>query len=363
MHRQESFHDNSFVKLGDGSPDGISSVVGGFSSVSWAPTNGHQKYCPSRGHAHYYNEKESPGAFIFIAKDGFIQREQESQPVVWALHEEPEAHAIVRCGDHLGPYFSVCGFRVLFDLHYLRTGFALVDKSVSNSLLRNLGSKNLSELGVYSVCSESSVITSDDVVSSATEESTVDETSGYGHTKDVCLNENTRLFGASIAGALMEEEMTLYDAQMQVALGLKRVGAAVCALAVIHGSGILLGKSDPVVELNVRVTRMTTLQSTLQACPESVLAAWFNDSRWSSDGKYFGVIDCSPSIFSKVLDVLRMRKRAKWSKRDAQNMVVEIKVIRVVIAAGDRTPFEQFAGMYFPGCEAFVRDSVEFEDS
>ena len=50
-------------------------------------------------------------------------------------------------------------------------------------------------------------------------------------------------------------------------------------------------------------------------------------------------------------------------KTRCPEMVREIKVIRVVIAAGDRTSVEQFVGMYFPGCEAFVMDWVEFEDS
>ena len=123
------------------------------------------------------------------------------------------------------------------------------------------------------------------------------------------------------------------------------------------------GKPDPIVELEIRGTRMTTLRSTLQACPESALAARFDDSKWPSDGEDFGVIDCSPSIFSKVLDVLRVRKRARWSKQDSQKKEAQMKLFRVVIAAGDRASFEEFVGMYFPDCEAFVMDWVKFEGS
>ncbi|CAM9403308.1 unnamed protein product [Ascophyllum nodosum] len=145
--------------------------------------------------------------------------------------------------------------------------------------------------------------------------------------------------------------------------GMQIIEAAAGALETMYGPDIATGKPDPVVELDVRGTRMTTLRSTLQACSESALAARFDDSKWPSDGKDFGVIDCSPLIFSKVLDVLRMRKRARWSNRDAQKQEANMMVFRVMMASGNRAPFEEFVGMYFPGCEAYVMDWVTFEGS
>ena len=359
----------TLVKVDHGGPNGtsdgsnISSVVGGFSSVSWTGTNGAQGYYQPQGYTHYYYyEKKSPDAFIFMAKDGSTQGEKESQPVVWALLRGPETHAIIRCGDYLGPDFGVGGYRVGFYPQYRGTLFYLGDKSVSNSSLRDLGGKNVSEIEVYSVCVKASVIASDDM-STTTEGSTTDGIPGYTHTMNVSHIENTRLFGASIAGALMEEGMALHDAQIEIALVEKKIEAAAGALETMYGPDIATGKPDPVVELDVRGTRMTTLRSTLQACSESALAARFDDSKWPSDGKDFGVIDCSPLIFSKVLDVLRMRKRARWSNRDAQKQEANMRVFRVMIASGNRAPFEEFVGMYFPGCEAYVMDWVTFEGS
>ena len=164
---------------------------------------------------------------------------------------------------------------------------------LSTSVFQNLAGNRVSEVEVYSVCNEPSVIASGDM-SSATEGDTVDGKPGYTHTMHGCQTEDTRLFGASIAGALMEEEMALHDAQIELVLADKRIRAAACALEAMYGPDITTGEPDPIVELDVRGTRMTTLRSTLQACPKSALAARFDDSKWPSGGKDFGVIDCSP---------------------------------------------------------------------
>lgn len=86
-------------------------------------------------------------------------------------------------------------------------------------------------------------------------------------------------------------------------------------MAAVYGPDIASGRPDPVVELSVGGMRMTTLQSTLQVFPMSALGASFDESKWQSNGKSIGVIDCDPSTFCKVLDVLRMRECAKWSRR------------------------------------------------
>ncbi|CAM9403604.1 unnamed protein product [Ascophyllum nodosum] len=317
----------TLVKVDHGGPDGSSCVVGGFSSVSWARKVGKKShYTSQEGSYHYYYETISPDAFIFMLNDGSTQGQGGSEPEVWALPKGPESHAIVRCGDDLGPDFGKSGYRVSFD----RDGGPASLNCLSTSIFQNLAGNRVSEVEVYSVGNEPST-------------------------------ENTRLFGASIAGALMEEGLALHDAQIELASADKRIRAVACALEAIYGPDIATGKPDPVVELliDVRGTRITTLRSTLlQAFPESALAARFNDSKGPSDGKDFGVIDCSPSIFSKVLDVLRTKKRARWLKTGKYE-----DFSNAMIASGDRAPFEEFVGMYFPGCEAYVMDWVTFEGS
>lgn len=76
-----------------------------------------------------------------------------------------------------------------------------------------------------------------------------------------------------------------------------------------------------------------------------------------SDGKDFGVIDCSPSSFSKVLDVLRMRKRERWP------LFFGTSTGLVTVPSKDQASFVEFVDMYFPGCDSFIMDVVEFEGS
>ena len=356
----------TLVKVDHGGRDRGSSVVGGFSSVSWAQRNGHRrKRYVSQRNTYYFYENRSPGAFIFTVKNGFAQREDEFQPVPWALPKGPKAYPMVRCGSSLGPNFGVGGYRVEFDPRGRNIcKFILGDENVSTSPFSYLvGEKTVSEVEVYSVYVKASVLASDDL-SSATGGSTADGTCGYSTAMDACQLENTRLFGASIAGALMEEGVALQDAQSELAFAGKRVRAAACALTAMYGPDVATGKHDPVVELNVRGTRMTTVLSTLQACPYSALAARFDGSKWPSDEKDVEVIDCSPSVFSKVLDVLRMTKRATWYRRNAQRKGTEVQDIRVVITAGDRASFEEFVDVYFPGSDkALVMNWVTFEGS
>ncbi|CAN0266648.1 unnamed protein product, partial [Laminaria digitata] len=129
-------------------------------------------------------------------------------------------------------------------------------------------------------------------------------------------------FGKSIASSLVEERAVLNRAAKEMEAASAKVSAAVGALETVYGPSVAAGGQDIVVELNVRGTRMTTLRSTLQACPRSVLATMFDAERWPSideDNDEHGgrFIDVSPSCFSKILDVLRMRKRASWSRRAA----------------------------------------------
>lgn len=116
--------------------------------------------------------------------------------------------------------------------------------------------------------------------------------------------------------------------------------------AAICGPDIASGIPDPVVELNVHRTRITTLRSTLQACPEPALAGRLDERKRPSDGKDFGVISCSPSSFSKVLDVLRMRKRERY------HLFFGTSIGLVTVPANDRVSFAEFVDMYLPGCDS-----------
>lgn len=84
-------------------------------------------------------------------------------------------------------------------------------------------------------------------------------------------------FGASLAELLMEEQMALGYAQAELREAKVRAEAAARALAIAYGPHVAGGKIDPVVELSVRGMSVTTLQSTLEACPNSIFSGWFNE--------------------------------------------------------------------------------------
>lgn len=172
-----------------------------------------------------------------------------------------------------------------------------------------------------------------------------------------------RTFGELIAGSLMEERMALHEAQIELVEAGNTIAASANALEAVYGPDVAKGNDDPVVELSVRGSRVTTLLSTLHACPESVLATMFNEDRWPATDKDVDehgrrLIDCSPSVFAKVLDVLRMRKRTAWAGIASQRGCGT--PIRVIIKAGDRDPFEEFVEKHFPGdLQSFIMDCVE----
>ena len=77
---------------------------------------------------------------------------------------------------------------------------------------------------------------------------------------------------------------------------------------------------DPVEGHDVRGMERTTLHSTPQACPDSALAAKFDEGKRSLYWKDIRVINCNPLSFSKVM---RIRKRLGWSLRDQKKKVLE----------------------------------------
>ncbi|CAM9357031.1 unnamed protein product, partial [Ectocarpus sp. 8 AP-2014] len=174
----------------------------------------------------------------------------------------------------------------------------------------------------------------------------------------------TTSFGESIAGLLMEEFMALAYARVELEEAAARARTAARALCVIYGPYVARGEEDPVVGLNVRGRSITTLYSTLHACPDSVFAAWFAE-RWSGgkgvdeDGRY--KVNCDPSCFSKILDVMCMRKQAGWAEDD--DIVKNAgggDTIRVRVSEADRENFEDAVKMYFPNCAGFIMDLVGF---
>ncbi len=171
-------------------------------------------------------------------------------------------------------------------------------------------------------------------------------------------------FGASIAESLKAERTALHHAQAELQQANARAAASRNAVAAVYGPGVAAGQKDPVVELSVRgprsTARITTLLSTLQVCPDSVLARRFNSS-WTESKDAHGrsvITDCTPTVFSKVLDVLRMRKRVAWAKGIGwQNGVP----CRVTVRQADRESFLRYVNMYFVGCETFITDVIQFQ--
>eukprot|EP00903_Cladosiphon_okamuranus_P014565 g13509.t1 len=172
-------------------------------------------------------------------------------------------------------------------------------------------------------------------------------------------DDDIRSFGVFVADSLMEEKTALGQAHDELAKASKKAAMSASALATVYGPEVAAGKQDAGVELSVRGTRMTTLRSTLQACPDSALATQFDEDKWPATEKDLDergrrVMNCSPSVFSKVLDVLRMRERSAW---DSSVAYAERRV-RVVVKVADRAAFEEFVGMYFPGCDDFIMEHV-----
>lgn len=183
-----------------------------------------------------------------------------------------------------------------------------------------------------------------------------------------------RTFGSAIADCLALERRMLDDATGELRLAEARLDAADEAIEVIYGPRATEVSKDAVVELNVRGSIFATMRSTLQACPDSALYRRFDKERWppqegelDTDGRY--LVDCSPLCFSKVLDVLRIRKRAAWARAaqssengcSSSEFAAEHGAGRVLLHIPEthRKCFNALVNMYFPGCENFITDFVE----
>ena len=317
---------------------GHDSVVGGFSSVPWTPGNG-----PSF--------RSSRGAFVFMLRDGSWSQPTSFQPVKWDIKRECEGCELY-CDSRSGPCFGE-------DLEM--TGGILTTSNGSyripkESPFLSLHGHAVAEMETFRVCYPETTAPPPSAKLGLME---IPLFEGAATCMDGGGADDFRSFGVSIAGSLTDEKVALRQGHNELAEASTKAAASVEALTALYGPAVAAGKQDTVIELSVRGTRMTTLRSTLQACPDSALAARFDENKWPAtekdvDERGRRVMDCSASVFSKVLDVLRMKKRAAWLAAEGR---IDVDA-RVAVKPVDRTAFGAFVDMHFPGCEDFIMDCV-----
>ncbi len=316
-------------------------IVGGFSDVPWTPSSGGLELI------------HSPNAFVFSLKHNAPSGERiDINPKRYDLREGHADYAILR-GPNLGPSFGAGDLRITFDEEgtaTMTTGNGSFEVPDGSSFLKISGGA-VHDIEVYRVhhAGEHSMLSA----SASDAAGMSEEEVNY-----------VRRFGISTANSIMEERAALAHAQVALAKAQHKAAAAVRALEVVYGPDIVAGKKDEVVELSVRGTRVTTLRSTLTVFPDSVFATWFNGN-WQPTEKELDehgrwIVDCSPRVFSKVLDVLRMRKRAGWAVRGRQGEDGGAAApVSVVVREEDSDCLEEFVNKYFPGRESFIMDLVE----
>lgn len=328
------------------------SIVGGFSNIPWSGGTFRSRAC------------DSPGAFLFMLEDGRMSRMAPFQPVKWHVFLNHLNVAVIVSARH-GPAFGRGDLRV----EWLNTpptlGVYRFSYPVSGDFVR-CNKRPIVEIETFRVsstatttpplptkpaCRTTAVVADPALFPSST-------ASTKEHSDDI------QKFGEMIAASLLEERTALREAHIELVEADVKATASANALAAVYGPNIAVGKEDPVVELSVRGSRVTTLLSTLQVCPESFLAIKFNENRWPATDKDVDqhgrrLIDCRPSVFAKVLDVLRMRKRAGWS-RTASSHRGRDNIGRIIVKADDRDAFEEFVEKHFPGdLQSFIMDCVE----
>lgn len=305
----------------------------------------------------------SSGAFLFMLKDGQSSRSTKFKPVKWDKFRDGNGYYSTTSTSQLTGENDLQversrggGTNMLLKGRDIQENYGTPHGSAILALLGH----TVSEMEVFRVHAKA-------VETTSTEKAVVDDAQAQQAppVMPVPVNDEVGTFGALVAGSLMEECMALHQAKVELAGAAARATACANSLAAVYGADIAAGKEDQVIELSVRGTRMTTLRSTLQVCHESALAARFDEDKWPATEKGLDdhgrqVVDCSPTVFFKILDVLRMRKREAWDGRNNKKGKLPGQKVFVVIKAGDRTAFEKFVNMYFPGCESFVMDYVDF---
>ncbi|CAN0382721.1 unnamed protein product, partial [Laminaria digitata] len=273
----------SFLRVSSGEGNDDSSIVGGFDVNAWVHTAGKSRQL-------------SPNAFVFMLKDGSSTRKDPSKPIKLSPNSNGINQPFVVSRDD-GPYFGGGDLVTIFDepsgnctiqITHNQSNFQIG----SSPPFLALNGKKVVDIEVYR-CSTAAPPTT---TAPSTTEPDADVLTD-AEARDI------RLFGESIASSFLEERVVLKHAVKEMEAAGARVSAAVVALETVYGPSVAAGEQDAVVELNVRGKRMTTLRSTLQACPRSALAAMFNEERWPATDKDKDehgrrLIDCDPTCFS-----------------------------------------------------------------
>ncbi|CAN0099674.1 unnamed protein product [Ectocarpus sp. 8 AP-2014] len=328
---------------------GTDSIVGGFSSVPWTST-GVLNYCFTA----------SPGAFLFMLKDGEESGSGSApfQPMKWGIKDGPAGNDAVCRGPAYGPVFGK-GFDLTVSWkvaeNTLQTGNHTYEVP-AESLFLSLDGRAVVDVETFRVCCKPT----DTLASTKPNHHSVGDAAVPP--APVRTTDDVRTFGQLIACSLMQEEMVIQEARNELAVANARTTACAAALAAVYGPDVAKGREEDVVELGVRGTRVTTMRSTLRIFPDSSFATRFDEDRWPAAEKDLDdngrrVIDCKPSVFSKVMDILRMAKRASWARGNDEQEANETP--RVTIKPCDRAEFEEFVDMYFQGCESFIMEYVE----
>ncbi len=360
----------------------VDSVVGGFTDIELVP----RQIGIVTGH------RSSSASFLFLLdspdeSSGFQPVEQK-----WSVKQGEDSCAIHwpdTTDDCAGPAFGLDDMCVTFGKEggsascTLSTRREFYDVDESSPFL-GLDGENVAEIEVFRVDEDAGETEEEEEQPAPVATTPSQGTAKPGRRKAHCppgfgteMEEKyVRKFGASLAELLMEEQLALAYAQAELREANSRAAAAARAVAVVYGPDIARGEEDRVVELSVRGMSVTTLLSTLKACPESVFSSWFGEQGSESesddesgcgkgglvdeDGCY--KVDCDPNCFSKILDVMRMRKRDSWTagaERDDEGYGVTRWTVRIPVPEDDRRPFKEAVRAFFPGCEEYIMGLIE----
>ncbi|CAN0326028.1 unnamed protein product, partial [Laminaria digitata] len=354
-------HSVSLIRVRSDHGNEDDSVVGGYSVLPWSCSFGGVQFITAQ-------------TFVFMLKSSSATAKVPSKPTKWNPHPCKVGHKFTTTKDD-GTCVGGSDLYTTLDATSggctLQTGRTYFDIKEDSPFLAFNG-KKVVDVEVYRYSTP---------VSPATAAPSTTKPGGDPLTEAEAYD--IRSLGETIASSLMEERVVLDRAVKEMEAAGSRVSAAVGALETVYGPSVAAGEQDAVVELNVRGTRMTTLRSTLQACPRSALATMFDEERWPATDKDKDehgrrLIDCNPACFSKILDVLRMRKRASWKRgtagRGKQEEGEEEEESKeeegaeessnggsgaVLVKEYDVEALGDAVNMYFPGCEGFITDLVQ----
>ncbi|CAM9286525.1 unnamed protein product, partial [Laminaria digitata] len=254
------------IRVRSGQENDDDSIIGGHTSTPWGNAARSQQYVTAL-------------TFVFMLKDGSgATRTDFCKPLKWDTGVD-HLHEKYRVPHSDGPYFGAGDLTTTFNK---ASGCCTIQTKAQrhfefgkDSPLVALNGKKVVDIEVYRCSTPASR-------SRTTAPST---TEPRGNALADAEAHDIHSFGQSIASSLMEERVVLDRAAKEMEAAGARVSAAVSALETVYGPSVAAGEQEAVVELNVRGMRMTTLRSTLQACPRSALATMFDADRWPVTGK------------------------------------------------------------------------------